>query len=59
MVVDNDTDMPYGLRFFGRDYGRQIFAWIESENCPLSSIGAQPLQAGRFGIGLFERCGDD
>ena len=59
MVLHNDTSMPYGMRFFGRDYGRRIFAWIESEYCPVSSIGAPPLQDERFGIVLLKRCSDD
>ena len=59
MVVHNDTANPFGLRFFGRDYGERIWAWIESEYCPVSSIGAPPLQDERFGIVLLKRCGDD
>ena len=59
MVVHKDTLISYGVRFFGRDYGQRIFAWIESEYCPVSSIGAPPLQDERFGIVLLERCRDD
>ena len=59
MVVHRDSSRSYGLRFFGRDFGRRIFAWIESEYCPVSSIGAPPLQDERFGIVLLKRCGDD
>ncbi|MCH8851286.1 MAG: hypothetical protein IID41_01385 [Planctomycetes bacterium] len=59
MVVHKDTSVSYGVRFFGWDYGQRIFAWIESEYCPVSSIGAPPLQDERFGIVLLERCGDE
>jgi hypothetical protein len=54
LLVHKDTS-EYGLRFFGRDYGQQIFAWIESNYRPVSSTGAPPFRNARFGMLLMRR----
>jgi len=54
LVVHKDT-AEYGFRFFGRDYGQAIFAWIESNYRPVSSTGAPPLRDSGFGMVLMRR----
>ena len=54
MLVHKDTS-EFGFRFFGRDYGLQIAAWISAGYEPLQLIGAPPLQDDRFGILLLRR----
>lgn len=53
-VVHKDTS-EYGFRYFGRDYGREIMAWVRRNYRNVALIGAPPLQDGRFGILLLER----
>jgi hypothetical protein len=54
--VHRDT-AEYGpdLRYFGRDYGREIDAWVRSSYTPLLQVGATPLQEDAFGVLLWER----
>lgn len=56
LLVHKDTS-EFGGRFFGRDYGRKLFAWIEShyqeEVIPELNLGSEPLRDGRFGIRLM------
>lgn len=54
LVVHKDT-AEYGFRFFGQDYGQEIFAWIESNYRPVSSTGAPPLRDSRFGMVMMRR----
>lgn len=54
LVVHKDT-AEYGFRFFGQDYGQEIFAWIESNYRPVSSTGAPPLRDARFGMVMMRR----
>jgi hypothetical protein len=54
MLVHRDTS-EYGVPFFGRDYGRKLYAWIMAHYRPLTLIGAPPLQDKRFGILLLRR----
>src|SRR5208283_4975736 len=46
-LVHKDTS-EFGERFFGRDYGRKIFAWIEEnyqeQPLPMLDLGAEPLR---------------
>ena len=53
-LVHKDTS-EYGPRFFGRDYGQAIGAWVRAEYEPTTLIGAAPLQDDRFGILLLRR----
>jgi hypothetical protein len=54
MLVHRDTS-EYGVQYFGRDYGRKIYAWIAANYRPVHQIGAPPLQSGRFGILLLKK----
>lgn len=54
MLVHKDTS-EYGARFFGRDYGRKIYAWLEANYHPIVVIGARPLQNDSFGMLLLQR----
>jgi hypothetical protein len=55
-VVHKDTS-EFGERFFGRDYGRRLFAWIEEnyveQPLPMLNLGAEPLRGNQFGIRLL------
>ncbi|HEX4055637.1 MAG TPA: hypothetical protein VHX86_15335 [Tepidisphaeraceae bacterium] len=55
-LVHKDTS-EFGERFFGRDYGRKLFAWIDEnyveQPLPMLDLGAEPLRGNRFGIRLL------
>jgi len=53
-LVHKDTS-EFGYRFFGRDYGRKVYAWIEENYQPAALIGDMPLQDDRFGILFLKR----
>ncbi len=53
VLVHKDTS-EYGPRFFGRDYGQELFTWIRENYQPVSLVGATPLQTDDFGILLLE-----
>lgn len=53
-LVHRDTAED-GFRFFGRDYGQRIYAWIQERYRQVRLIGAPPLQDERFGILLLQR----
>lgn len=54
VLVHKDTSAS-GYRFFGRDYAKRLFAWIEASYRPAVTIGAPPLRDHRFGIQLLQR----
>jgi hypothetical protein len=54
MLVHKNTT-EFGFRFFGRDYGRRIAAWIGRNYERVELIGAPPLQDNRFGMLLMRR----
>jgi hypothetical protein len=54
MLVHRDTN-EYGVRYFGRDYGQKIYAWLAANYRPLHLVGAQPFQSARFGILLLKK----
>ena len=58
VLVHKDTSEG-GYRFFGRDYARELFAWIQSEYRPVLTVGAPPLRDHRFGIQVLERVGSE
>lgn len=49
----------HGAKFFGRDYGFKLDAWIRANYRPLRLYGAEPFAGTRFGILLLERNDDD
>ena len=54
-LTHKDT-REYGLDFFGRGYGRKLFAWVGHHYRPVALFGGHPLRDGtRFGIRLMER----
>jgi hypothetical protein len=57
-LVHKDT-IEFGERFFGRDYGQKIFAWIQAnyqeQPLPMLYLGAEPLHDSQFGIRLLIR----
>jgi hypothetical protein len=54
MLVHKDTT-EFGSRFFGRNYGWWIAAWIEDNYERAELIGYPPLQDNRFGMLLMRR----
>lgn len=57
VLVHKDTS-EYGFRYFGTDYGRNIFSWIESKYEPVQQRGAVPFKGRAFGILIMRRGGD-
>ena len=53
-LVHKDT-REYGVRFFGRDYGQRLYAWIRRNYREVARVGARPLRDERFGIALLRR----
>jgi len=54
-LVHKDTS-EYGARFFGRDFGQSIFAWIQREYEPFERLGDRPFAPGTsFGVWLLRR----
>jgi len=45
----------FGFRFFGRDYGQQIYSWIEAHYENVVLIGTPPLHGEGFGILLLTK----
>jgi hypothetical protein len=54
MLVHKDTS-EFGFRFFGRDYGQDLFAWIMETYRSVGVAGAFPLQSHRQGVLLMAR----
>lgn len=54
-LVHKDT-REYGVRFFGRDFGRSIFAWIQRAYEPVEKLGGRPFAPETpFGVQLLRR----
>jgi len=58
VLVHKDTS-EFGARFFGRDYGRDLGAWIRRDYRPVARVGSMPLQDERPGMLLLRRRGPD
>lgn len=54
LLAHKDTS-DYGVRFFGRDYGRAIYSWVKANYRPVHLIGSPPLQSDEFGILFLEK----
>jgi hypothetical protein len=54
VLLHKDTS-EYGYQFFGRDYGRRLYGWVERNYHSVSLLGARPLRGKRFGILLLRR----
>lgn len=53
ILAHKDTS-EYGFRFFGRDYGQTLYAWILDHYRPVALVGAPPLKDQRFGLLLMQ-----
>lgn len=51
-LVHKDTG-EYGARFFGRDYGEALMAWVRARYHEVERFGAEPLESDAFGIALL------
>jgi hypothetical protein len=49
LLVHKDTS-DYGVQFFGRDYGRDLSAWIGARYEPVARFGSPPFTDWRFGV---------
>ena len=55
VLVHRET-AEYGQRFFGRDYGRGLDAWVRRNYRPVRTVGDPPLRPGsRIGATVWER----
>lgn len=55
IVFVHKETTEYGLPFFGRDYGRDLYAWVWDHYQPVRLIGDRPLQPGsKFGVQVME-----
>jgi hypothetical protein len=56
VALTHKETQEYGLGFFGRGYGRKLFAWVRREYRPIALFGDPPLRSGtKFGIRLLKR----
>ncbi len=44
----------FGYRFFGKDFGKDIYQWISQDYISLKVIGRDPLKGEGFGIHLYK-----
>jgi len=55
-LVHKDTS-EFGEKFFGRDYGQKMYAWIQAnyqqQDLPMLDLGGEPLVGDQFGIRLL------
>jgi hypothetical protein len=56
VLVHADSSI-HGVRFFGRDYARSLFPWVERHYETVAIVGARPFVDHRFGIQILERAG--
>jgi hypothetical protein len=56
VIVERPT-IEYGraYQYFGTDYGRKIYQWIESSYQDIARIGEKPLTGEGFGIRIMKR----
>ena len=56
VVVTHKRTHEFGLPWFGRDYARDLVAWLKRHYHPVQTFGDPPLQpASRFGIAILAR----
>ena len=46
--------LEFGYRFFGKDFGKDIYQWISEEYISFKVIGHDPLKGEGFGIHLYK-----
>ncbi len=54
VLVERDTT-EHGAAYFGRDYGRELAAWINRHYEEVLQVGARPFTNGDFGMILLHR----
>ncbi|MBM82542.1 MAG: hypothetical protein CMJ78_18415 [Planctomycetaceae bacterium] len=54
VLMHRDSE-EFGAQYFGRDYGRHLFAWLTTHYHSVTLIGAMPLQSEQFGVLLLRR----
>jgi hypothetical protein len=54
LLLHKDTS-EFGFRFFGRDYGVSLMAWIRTAYEPIWALGSTPLQTEAGGLLLLRR----
>ena len=55
VALVHKSTAEFGVPFFGRDYGKQLGAWLRAHYRPVWQAGAVPLDGYEFGIQLLER----
>jgi hypothetical protein len=56
IVLTHKDTREYGVGFFGRGYGRPLYAWVLEHYRPVARFGDVPLApSSRFGTALLER----
>ncbi len=46
--------LEFGTRFFGKDFGKDIYQWISKDYASFKIIGKDPIKGEGFGIHLFK-----
>jgi hypothetical protein len=54
VLVDREF-LGVGTSYFGKDYGRKIFAWIAENYVVIRTIGEEPFKGKGFGIWILKR----
>jgi len=54
LLVERPT-LEYGFKYFGKDYGAEIFHWIKENYSEICQIGKKPLSGQGFGIIIMKR----
>lgn len=54
LITDRETT-EHGAGYFGKDFGQNIYAWINQMYTPVKLFGADPLQNKGFGVKVFEK----
>lgn len=56
LIVHRDAT-EHGATLFGRDYGLETVAWIDSRYTSLARFGGSPFDRGTYGMHLLARNG--
>jgi hypothetical protein len=46
--------LEFGYRFFGKDFGQDIYQWISEDYALFKLIGKDPVKGEGFGIHLYK-----
>ena len=53
VIVYHDF-LEFGTRFFGKDFGKEIYQWISEDYASFKIIGKDPVKGEGFGIHLYK-----